>query len=160
MLNAQLNTVQWISLPITTRMRLVQLFNIPRSSGSLVQDNKVISDGYTHNDLLHISVEKMQKLLDTDEKDFFVLFEQVVKTLEQPTAVQEIIEPKPQTFSFPWIGEMPKDLTLNIGGEEYVLVKKTERLGIVKSEDLKQIINGDDKPKVTRKKTRGRPRKK
>ncbi len=150
MLNAQLNTVQWVSLPIDIRMRLVQLFNIPRSSGSLVQDNKVVSDGYTHNDLMHISVEKMQKLLDTDEKDFFVLFEQVVKTLEQPATALEVIEPKPQIFSFPWIGELPKDLTLNIGGKEYVLVEKKERLGIVTSSELKKVI-GTDKPRQKRK---------
>lgn len=159
MLNAQLNTVQWVSLPINIRMRLVQLFNIPRSSGSLVEDNEVVSDGYTHDDLTRITVEKMQKLLDTDEKDFFRLFQSVVDTLSAPVEPAIPVEqPHPLKalgMMIPYQGEIPKDFTLNIGGKDYVLVEKTERLGIVKSEDLKKVI-GDDKPK----KKRGRPRKK
>ena len=150
MLNAQLTTPQWLSLPISTRMRLVQIFNIPRSQGSLVQDNKVMSDGYTHNDLMHISVEKMQKLLDSDEKDFFKLFADIIADIEAQTEKVPVQQAPEWTLT-----EIPKDFTVNIGGIEYVLVEKKERLGMVKPEDLKKII-GNDKPK----KKRGRPRKK
>jgi len=150
MLNAQLTVPQWLSLPISTRMRLVQLFHIPRSQGSLVQDNKVMSDGYTHNDLMHISVEKMQKLLDSDEKDFFKLFSDIIADIEAQTEKVPVQQAPEWTLT-----EIPKDFTVNIGGIEYVLVEKKERLGMVKPEDLKKII-GNDKPK----KKRGRPRKK
>ncbi len=151
MLNAQLNTVQWVSLPINIRMRLVQLFHIPRSSGSLVQDNKVVSDGYTHDDLARITVEKMQALLDSDEKDFFKLFQMVTDSLSAPPEIVAPLDVVQSTaFTLPWIGEVPKDFTLNIGGKEYMLVEKKERLGVVTPDDLKKVI-GTDEPKAKRK---------
>lgn len=115
-----------------------------------MQDNKVMSDGYTHNDLMHISVEKMQKLLDSDEKDFFKLFADIIADIEAQTEKVPVQQAPEWTLT-----EIPKDFTVNIGGIEYVLVEKKERLGMVKPEDLKKII-GNDKPK----KKRGRPRKK
>jgi hypothetical protein len=147
MLNAQLTVPQWLSLPINTRMRLVKVFGIPRSQGSLVQDNKVMSDGYTHTDLMRISVESMQKFLDSDEKDFFKLLDDVIATLEAEEKMDAALQPQAPAWT---LTEIPKDFTVNIGGKEYTLVEKTERLGMVKPEELKKLI-GSDAPKAKRK---------
>ncbi len=89
----QLNTVQWLSLPLETRNKLVEIFNIPRSSSTEVEDNRVVSDGYTHHDLAYITIEAMQGfLLDTVENDYFKLFHRVLDAIkpEEPK-IEEIV---------------------------------------------------------------------
>lgn len=72
-------------------MKLKGLFGINRSQGTVMQDNTVLSDGHTHNDLLAISVEKMQDYLGVKkEKDFYKLFEGTLAKVEEelhPTAL-------------------------------------------------------------------------
>lgn len=68
-----MTTTQWLGLSMPLRMKLKEVFVIPRSSGTHVQDNTIISDGHTHGDLAHITVEKMQTYLHSEETDFFEL---------------------------------------------------------------------------------------
>lgn len=88
MLHKQLNTHEWLELPLPIRFKLIELFNIPRSSGTLVQDNTVISDGYTYKDLAHITVEKMQKYLQLGVENFDELFIVLVKQLKNDRAAE------------------------------------------------------------------------
>lgn len=74
----QMTIPQWLSLPITVRLRLKALFNVPRSSGTEVLNQTVMSDGHTHKDLAHITVEKMQAFLGVKTTDFFDLLNEVV----------------------------------------------------------------------------------
>lgn len=60
----QITIPQWLSLTIETRQRLKELFSIPRSSGSQVNDGVVVSDGHTHEDLKRVSIEAMVKYLN------------------------------------------------------------------------------------------------
>lgn len=84
----QLNTVQWISLPLEIRAKLVEIFNIPRSASTEVENNTVVTDGYTHKDLAVITVEKMQAfLLDTVEEDYFKLFHRVLDAIKPAAEV-------------------------------------------------------------------------
>lgn len=86
----QLNTVQWISLPSETRSKLVEVFNIPRSGNTEVEDQTVVTDGYTHRDLSTITIEKMQGfLLDTIEDDYFKLFHRVLDAIKPPEITLE-----------------------------------------------------------------------
>lgn len=86
----QLNTVQWISLPIQIRVRLVEIFDIPRSGNTEVENNQVVTDGYTHKDLAKITEEKMQGfLLDTTEGDYFKLFHRVLDVLHEQLRKEE-----------------------------------------------------------------------
>lgn len=64
---------QWMLLPQIVRTRLADVFNLKRTGGSLVQDNRQLSDGYTDKDLEVITLERMQDFLKTDEKDFLLL---------------------------------------------------------------------------------------
>lgn len=77
----QLTTTQWLQLPVPVRMKLKEIFAIPRSEGSIVQDNVQTSDGYNHRDLANITVEKMQAYTKTDEQDFYKLFETTLSLL-------------------------------------------------------------------------------
>jgi hypothetical protein len=83
MITPQLTIPQWLSFSYQIKQRLIEIFNIPKSSGSLVENNKVISDGHTHNDLLSISVEKMQEYLNSTETDFYALFNAILEKLEK-----------------------------------------------------------------------------
>lgn len=87
----QLNTVQWVSLPLETRLKLVDIFDIPRSGNTEVEDNKIITDGYTHQDLAHITIEKMQGfLLDTVTDDYFGLFQRILDVINEEAVKPEL----------------------------------------------------------------------
>lgn len=81
----QLTIPQWLALSPDVRGELKKIFNIPRSSGTVLEDNRVVTDGYTHPDLANITIEKMQDYLKighipTDE--FYGLFTQVLEKIE------------------------------------------------------------------------------
>lgn len=88
----QLTTPQWLQLPFEVRQHLVAEFRIPRSSYTLVQDNKVLSDGYTHEDLAHITVEKMKAFTGSNETNFFTLFDQVLAVIEEKRQAKAQLE--------------------------------------------------------------------
>lgn len=142
-MQAQLNTHQWLELPMATRQRLVQIFHIPRSSGTVVEDGRVASDGHTHRDLESISVLAMQALLDTDVVDFYELFDMVIKSIEP------VPEPEPTQGTVDnYVENVPKSIFIN--NEEYMLVKKSEHIGMHKIDTTKTITS---KPKAAAKKT-------
>lgn len=78
-----ISTKQWLDFPISTRQALVQIFDIPRSSTSYVEDNRVISDGHTQADLDEsITLEKIQAYLGSKDDNFYKLFGEVIKKIE------------------------------------------------------------------------------
>jgi hypothetical protein len=90
----QINSVQWLSLPMPTRQRLIELFDIKRSGFTIVEDNVVRSDGHNDKDLAVITVEKMQEyLMDTVETDYFALFRRILLSIkeEQEAKDEEVI---------------------------------------------------------------------
>lgn len=125
-MKAQLTRPQWLSLPIEVRNKLVLLFAIPRSGFTEVQDSTVVSDGYTHEDLTHITVEKMQVLLDSDEKDFFALFEEIIINTQASLDL-----PKEEDADLPEDEETPKPT------EEKVVEAKPKRTYARKTKEQK-----------------------
>ncbi len=53
----------WVSLPNEVRHKIRIAFKIPRSSNTVVDDGKVLTDGTTDEDLKHLTTEKMQEYL-------------------------------------------------------------------------------------------------
>lgn len=86
----QLNQTQWLALSMPVRMRLKEIFNIPRSQGTVVQDNVVLSDGHTHPDLARITIEAMKGFTGSSETEFFTLFEKVIEKIESEKVAQKI----------------------------------------------------------------------
>ena len=78
----QLTIPQWLALEAGVKERLINLFGIPRTGTTHVVDNKIATDGYTHHDLAFITLEKLQALLDSDSKDFFELFNEMIDTIK------------------------------------------------------------------------------
>lgn len=74
-MNPILSTHMWVSLPNEVRFRLRALFNIPRSSSTVVNDGVIETDGTTKEDFKHLTVEKMQKFVSSDSEDFHKLFD-------------------------------------------------------------------------------------
>lgn len=82
----------WLGLNGDTRAQLKKIFEIVQSRGCVIDDNKIISDGCTDNDLKAITLEKLQSFLGTTQGDLFSLFSAVVNRIERPNEVKEIRE--------------------------------------------------------------------
>lgn len=65
----------WVSLSNDMRHRIRMIFNIPRSSNTVVNDGVVETDGVTNEDLRHLTIEKMQAYLNDTSTDFHKLFD-------------------------------------------------------------------------------------
>lgn len=74
----------WLSLRTETKQALRDMFNIPRSGFVEVVDGRVHSDGTSLVDLMSLTVDKMQEYAKSKETDFSVLFNQIVKGIENP----------------------------------------------------------------------------
>jgi len=77
-MNPLLNLHTWVSLPNEVRFKIRTLFNIPRSSNTVVNDGKIETDGVTPEDISHLTTDKMKTYLTSEETDFNKLFDLVV----------------------------------------------------------------------------------
>lgn len=91
MIPQQLSYVAWMSLPVETRQKLVALFVIEKTGESVVHVGAMTggnisgehkSDGYTPKDLAIISLEKMQEITGSKNDNFYELFGQLVKDID------------------------------------------------------------------------------
>lgn len=103
---ALLSQPVWLQLSQEMRGKLVRLFGLKRSGATetyMGRDSvvRVVSDGYTAGDLLIVTKEKMQELLDTDSTDFYGMFDEIIANIDallegtylQPTElVEESVE--------------------------------------------------------------------
>jgi hypothetical protein len=106
MMDASLNQAEWVKLSPSTRIKLAEIFEIPKTTGSQVEvvagQTIVVSDGHTHNDLKVLTVQKMKDYLAKIEyvgplyDDFFQLFDIVVSKIENKE-----LEPKKAEVQFP-----------------------------------------------------------
>ena len=78
----QLTVPHWLSLSKDIRAKLVQQFRINRSRFTIVENNVVKSDGYTHEDLAVINIENLQQYTNSEETDFFKLLDHTIALLE------------------------------------------------------------------------------
>ncbi len=72
----------WTSLSAEQRARIRVAFSIPRSSHVEVVDGRVLTDGTTPKDFEALTVEKMQKYLNTELNDFHSLFDKVIARIQ------------------------------------------------------------------------------
>lgn len=91
MLQEHISTAQWLTLPLETRTRLVEIFDIPKSAYTVVEDNTVTSDGYMTEDLFAITKEKCQTYLDraSEEDTLLSVFGMVIKSIEKVSEPEE-----------------------------------------------------------------------
>lgn len=81
----------WISLPRETRIKLVQLFEIPRTGEVIVRTittkngnpiGEVQQDGHAPVDLYAITLQKLQQFTGSRSDNFDALFEEVVANID------------------------------------------------------------------------------
>lgn len=89
---AQIYSGMWVRLPYGVKDRIATLFKIEKRGITHVVDGQVQSDGYLDNDLAILNVPNLQKLLDSDETDLFILFNTLVNniTLDLSSKKEEI----------------------------------------------------------------------
>jgi len=97
-----LSISMWVSLPNEVRHRIRTLFNIPRSSSTIVNDGVIETDGTTNEDFKHLTTDKMQKFLVTESSDFHKLFDltvaKIIEDIENKVKTQfPIINANTQT---------------------------------------------------------------
>lgn len=77
----------WLSLSISVRHQIAHKLGIVKKFPTEVQDNQIKTDGYVLKDIEEaLSIENLQKYLETDETD-------------HATLLKWLIEGKPQTGS-------------------------------------------------------------
>lgn len=90
-----LNIYHWVNLPLEVRGRIRSLFNIPRSSNTVVNDGKLETDGTTVEDFKHLTEEKMQVFLNSNLTDFHKLFDLTVAQVMDDIAQNRTSEFRP-----------------------------------------------------------------
>jgi hypothetical protein len=80
----------WVVLPQEVRNRMKMYFNVQKSSGSHVENGRLVSDGHTDEDLKAVSVEKMQTLLNSKEDDQVKLVEATIQHFKDQVANEQI----------------------------------------------------------------------
>lgn len=91
----------WLQVPAEIRRRIIEEFNLPRTGATHVMmgamsGNEVLTDGYTHEDLLNLSVVRMQEFLNSETKDVFQLFEELVNSYEKDILTEEAMATEPE----------------------------------------------------------------
>lgn len=84
----QIYVSQWLQVPTETRNKLIALFNLKRSGFAQVVNNVVVSDGFTDMDLAGLTVEILQKYLNSKEKDIIALLENAIVKINTPEVVK------------------------------------------------------------------------
>lgn len=84
MIKQQLSVQQWLTIPLKFRIDLAVLFSLHRSGTTVVEDNKVKSDGFSYEDLEGISLERMQEYVGTIEQDYFKLLDLTLIKMQNP----------------------------------------------------------------------------
>lgn len=89
-----INPAYWLALSWETRYKLAEAFGMKKVSGTVVEDNRVVEDGYCKVLYPTFTVERMQDFTGSKSKDVYELFQLCVDKVEDK--VQE-----PQTEGEP-----------------------------------------------------------
>jgi hypothetical protein len=87
---------RWCALPLTTRNKIAEIFNIPKKGAIEVSSNEIKADGYFVEDIEKaITVEALQDYLQsgsTSETDLSALWSMMIDRVEGRTQVP-VLEP-------------------------------------------------------------------
>lgn len=96
----QVNVHDWLQLPMETRVKIREMFKVPKSEGAWVENGMVRSDGTTYKDLQAITPEKMQAFLGSEETDFVKLFHATTAKVQEDldAELEPVEKPDPNQF--------------------------------------------------------------
>lgn len=90
-LKRQLTQFEWLQLPPKAKELFKETFNIKRTGGSIVVDNRLISDGHTNDDLSVVSLKTLQEYLGTTEDHWDKILQLTINKMENPNADKDPI---------------------------------------------------------------------
>lgn len=77
---------KWLALPINTRHRIAQQFNIPKTSPTHVVDNQIQNDGYKIQDIESgLNEVALMEFLETDVEDHATLWDMLILKIDPST---------------------------------------------------------------------------
>ena len=82
----------WMTLPIETRVKLIEAFNIKKTGPTEVRDSEILSDGYRLEDLLVINLENMNTFTNKISTSFPEALELTLSKLNKPVEIVSIKE--------------------------------------------------------------------
>lgn len=80
----QLLPQEWLQMPIEIRNLFKITFQIPRTGGAIVNNNRLESDGHTTQDLSVVSLKSLQEYLGTTEDHWDKLLQLTINKMEEP----------------------------------------------------------------------------
>jgi hypothetical protein len=85
-----ISTASWMDLSWQVRTQLVKDLNIPKSKDVVLQDNVVLTDGRTQNDINQaITIKSLQEYTKSSLDDIFELFGKAVEKAEYELYLKE-----------------------------------------------------------------------
>lgn len=94
MIKRQLTPFEWLQFSTETQNLFKETFHIPRSSGTIVTDNRVESDGHTIEDLSVVNPETLQEYLGTKDDHWDNLLELTINKMQHgEDTTSEVTEP-------------------------------------------------------------------
>jgi hypothetical protein len=84
-----INVKQWMDLTLEVRAKIIKDFNLVRTGKAGIAGNKIVSDGYTQDDISKINLINLQKVLDSADEDFDTMFADYVDMIQKTLAVIE-----------------------------------------------------------------------
>lgn len=90
-LKYQVSTFHWLQADTETRSQISKLLDLPRTGGGKVYGTRLISDGYTNEDLAGITVERINSLLQSSYAPEHILeaFEALVNYVKRGTGADQ-----------------------------------------------------------------------
>lgn len=83
--------------PKEVRERIARDFNLPKTGRMGISGNKIISDGYTQEDIKKVTLQNLQTLLDESDNDFDGLLAQYILMVQTDLLNVKEIEVIPNT---------------------------------------------------------------
>ena len=84
----QLSVQQWLTIPQGIRYAIARELKLKKSTGRVVDDNVVKSDGHTWEDLQALNVESIQAYLGSSTSNLYELMDELVAKLS-PKPIEE-----------------------------------------------------------------------
>ncbi len=74
------NYFYWLEKPWETRLKLAEAFELKRVAGTVVENGRVVSDGFSQEEIYKaLTIEKMQEFTGSDETNPVKLFDLCVE---------------------------------------------------------------------------------
>lgn len=121
--NNFLSYAVWLDLPMDTRWKIANLFNVSPRTVREVVDSRVVSDGFVHADLRVITREKMQEITGKKTDDFYVLFQALVDHVTEKGAPEVEVEAPIEPESTP----VESTITLNADEKENEITESASK---------------------------------